>query len=569
MEQLTIDPRSGGELNSSAFNNHSHEPSHINATTTTMQQQQQQQQQQPTPEQLPKALDVSSNNKSGSMRKKLSGKTYHHIKDMFTTKFNKSSKSKIATQENNLATAGNNAAAADADAMTAETSLTDAAVAAATAAMMQHQQVAAGSQMRQPDPVHSINQRIHSQLSGQTNSQPIWGSYGRQSSKMNEVSMNDSDASALAKLTLSPSQVQPYGAETTFIPANSPYNLRHKPSVTFRMDLNNECQYGGGENPSAAAAATGADGTRYSRIPQGQVVLYDDNMHFPQHQGQQHKDMNQQTKNTLGEHDSSVSSIASAAVAMAGHSMKPRQVFTYGDYDVPAKSASLNSPNLVNEGGSSSGHQSAGSSSDLDKRSGQSVSTNDSGLCVLAEVSTQRNCRLSEQQNYLLDSSTETDVFVNRSTGNHQISSDWADSADHEVNNVMEMRNYHHHHQQQQQQQQTSRLQSSTPPLPPLSPDASPKQTPKLQHKFSNSKPDLLELAKGPSPMIQRVKPTTPSKPTCASAAMQQRSSNDNAVKPNSFKRRDEEKPRATKSSFTSKTRAASKSTSKLILLID
>ena len=41
--------------------------------------------------------DTLPSNKSGSMRKKLTGKTYHHIKDMFTTKFNKTSKSKIGS----------------------------------------------------------------------------------------------------------------------------------------------------------------------------------------------------------------------------------------------------------------------------------------------------------------------------------------------------------------------------------------------------------------------------------------------------------------------------------------
>ena len=569
MERLTIDARSGGVGDSNcSVVNHNESTGHMNGNAATQQ------------EQLPKEADATSNNnKSGSMRKKLSGKTYHHIKDMFTTKFNKSSsKSKInATRdEKNISTTDAIVAAVN----VAESNLTD------STAMMQ--QVLATSQSRQPDPVHSINQRIHSQISSGQQQQQVWGSYGRQTAKM-EISMNESDASALAKLTLSPTTpmangngLNPYcTTEPPMAGANSPYNLRHKPSVTFRMDLNNECQYSGGENSSSAATvATGvssADATNRYRSTQGQVVLYDDTMHFPQHQQhphnshntqqqqqQQHKEMSQ-TKNTCnGEHlisaDSSVSSIASAAVAMAGHGIKPRQVFTYGDYDVPPKSsASLNSPNcLANEGGSSSGHQSAGSSSDLDKRSGQSVSTNDSGLCVLAEVSAQRNCRLSGQQNYLLDSSAEIDVFVNRS-GNHQTSSDWADAADHEVNNVMEMRNY----QQQQQQPQ----QSSTPPLPPLSPESSPKPTPKLQHKFSNSKPDLLELANGPSPRMQRVKPTTPSKSAnCANSAMQQRSSNDISSKPNSFKRRGDEKLSATKSSsFTSKTRGASKSTSKFI----
>ena len=40
----------------------------------------------------------------GSMRKKLSGKTYHHIKDMFATKFGKSAKnSKSNAVDNNNA----------------------------------------------------------------------------------------------------------------------------------------------------------------------------------------------------------------------------------------------------------------------------------------------------------------------------------------------------------------------------------------------------------------------------------------------------------------------------------
>ena len=56
--------------------------------------------------------------------------------------------------------------------------------------------------------------------------------------------------------------------------------------------------------------------------------------------------------------------------------MKARPVFaSYSDYDVPPKSASFSSP-MMNEGGSSN----------LDKRSGQSVSTNDSGLGVLVPL---------------------------------------------------------------------------------------------------------------------------------------------------------------------------------------
>ena len=104
---------------------------------------------------------------------------------------------------------------------------------------------------RQPDPVHSINQRIHSQISGQHQQQDqVWGSYGRQTTNKLET-QNDVDASALAKLTLNPS------ANGIGMHPHSPYNLRHttKPSVTFRMDLNNECQYSGGDNSSSATEA--------------------------------------------------------------------------------------------------------------------------------------------------------------------------------------------------------------------------------------------------------------------------------------------------------------------------
>ena len=483
--------------------------------------------------------NTNGNNKNGSMRKKLTGKTYHHIKDMFTTKFNKSSKSKLNGTENNADTAVA-AAAAAAEAIIAEHAAT------------QQQNPASSNHMgRQPDPVHSINQRIKSQLTGQNNSnqnnnnpqqQQVWGSYGRQSARM-EASINDSDASALAKLTLSPA-----GPES-LVPAQSPYSLRHKPSVTFRMDLNNECQYSGGDNSSSSAAASAVAGatesaSRYgTRGTQGQVILYDDTMHFPQQQPPKEAP----AKNPYGEHDSSLSSIASA-----GQGMKARSVFaSYSDYDVPPKSASLSSP-MMNEGGSSSGHQSAGSSSDLDKRSGQSVSTNDSGLGVLADPAGPRG-RVNGQQNYHLDTSTETEMFVGRAGQLNQSSSDWADAADREVNNVMEMRNY------QSKQQQQQGLQSATPPLPPLSPDASPKPTPKLQQKFSNSKPDLLEPANGPSdrPMVQRVKPTTPAKPM-ASAAGQRNAANDSKSNQHS-KRRGEDK-NGLKSLSSAKLRGATKS---------
>lgn len=59
----------------------------------------QQEPERPSREEVAEALLLAStNNKSGSMRKKLTGKTYHHIKDIFTTKFsNKTSKSKMTT----------------------------------------------------------------------------------------------------------------------------------------------------------------------------------------------------------------------------------------------------------------------------------------------------------------------------------------------------------------------------------------------------------------------------------------------------------------------------------------
>ncbi len=536
MERLAIDQRNGVE--SGPIVNGNNDPSLVLSPVQ--------------PDKIQRDTDGDAtngiNNKNGSMRKKLTGKTYHHIKDMFTTKFNKSSKSKLNGTENNVGngptSAANTAAAVAAAAAAAE------AIIAEHAATQQNS--ASNHLARQPDPVHSINQRIKSQLTGQNNSnqnnnnpQQVWGSYGRQSTKM-EASINDSDASALAKLTLSPTQNGP----ESLVPAQSPYSLRHKPSVTFRMDLNNECQYSGGDNSSSSAAASAIAGatesaSRYgSRGTQGQVVLYDDTMHFPQHQ-QPPKEA--PPKNSYGDHDSSLSSIASA-----GQGIKARPVFSYSDYDVPPKSVSLNSP-MMNEGGSSSGHQSAGSSSDLDKRSGQSVSTNDSGLGVLTDPSGQRN-RINGQQSYHLDTSTETEMFVGRAGQLNQSSSDWADAADREVNNVMEMRNY-------QSKQPQQGLQSATPPLPPLSPDASPKPTPKLQQKFSNSKPDLLEPANGPSPMVQRVKPTTPAKPM-ANAAMQRNVSNDNQTKSSQHsKRRGEDKTSSgLKSLSSAKLRGASKS---------
>lgn len=471
--------------------------------------------------------DEAPNNKSGSMRKKIAGKTYHHIKDMFTTKFNKgASKGKAAScyQENN------NSASAAAAAVAAAAAAAEAVSEQAASAATPH----TPSMARQPDPIHSINQRIHSQLSSAQPHQ-VWGSYGRQPVKQ-EVSINETDMSALARLTLGPSQNQEQS-----LPTQSPY-LRHKPSVTFRMDLNNECQYSGGDNSSSSATVSEA-GPRYAARPvQGQVVLYDDTMHFPQHQA------NQPQQNNYGkEHDSSMSSIASAAAAAAGQGMKARPTFGYGDYDVPAKSNVLGSSHAANEGGSSSGHHSTGSTSDLDKRSGQSVSTNDSGLGAHAETSPQR-MRLAPHQAHL-DTSTETEMFGGRGGQLNQSSSDWADAADREVNNVLEMRAY-------QSQPQQMNQQSATPPLPPLSPDASPKQTPKLSHKYSSSKPDLLEPANGPSPSVQRANPktNTPVKPSNSAG---HRSANDNK---GVNKRRNDEKSNM-KSLSGSKLRGPSKST--------
>ena len=148
------------------------------------------------------------------------------------------------------------------------------------------------------------------------------------------------------------------------------------------------------------------------------------------------------------------------------------------------------------------------------------------------------------------DTSTETEMFVVRVGQRNQSSSDWADATDREV---MELRSF-------QSKQPQQGLQSSTPPLPPLSPDASPKPTPKLQKKFSISKPDLLEPANGPSPMIQRVKPTTPAKPM-ANAAVQRNAVNDNHNKSTSqhSKRRGEDK-NGMKSLSSAKLRGATKS---------
>ena len=109
---------------------------------------------------------------------------------------------------------------------------------------------------------------------------------------------------------------------------------------------------------------------------------------------------------SYGEHDSSMSSITSAPVT------QKRSNFTYGDYDIPPIKGSLNSTLSPTEG-LSSGHQSAGSSSDLDKRSGQSVSTCDSGLGVNAVLDNGRS-RSAVYQGLQLDTSTETEVFIGR-----------------------------------------------------------------------------------------------------------------------------------------------------------
>lgn len=77
-------------------------PTGTNEETETQQEQRQEAEKSPE-EKVAEALLLASNNKSGSMRKKLTGKTYHHIKDMFTTKFssNKISKSKIGPKAEN------------------------------------------------------------------------------------------------------------------------------------------------------------------------------------------------------------------------------------------------------------------------------------------------------------------------------------------------------------------------------------------------------------------------------------------------------------------------------------
>ena len=126
------------------------------------------------------------------------------------------------------------------------------------------------------------------------------------------------------------------------------------------------------------------------------MVLYDDTMHFPQN-----KETTSNAKNTYGEHDSSLSSIASATAGQANNKGPNRPLYnSYADYDVPPNKSAGSPMMNGNEGGSSSGHQSAGSSSDLDKRSGQSVSTNDSGVgVVITEASApQQRSRPSGQQ---------------------------------------------------------------------------------------------------------------------------------------------------------------------------
>ena len=180
----------------------------------------------------------------GSMRKKLTGKTYHSIKDMFTTKFSgKSSKNKVNGTE-------------------------EGAEGSAEAKAQRPVESAPKANERSVDSIHSINQRIHSQLANQSQ---VWGSYGR-SAKLETTNstLNDVDTSALAKLTLNSTQETP----------NSPFSLRHqKPSVTFRMDLN-ECQYNANDNVDPNHMGP-------YRTTQGQVILYDDTMHFPQQQQSQ------------------------------------------------------------------------------------------------------------------------------------------------------------------------------------------------------------------------------------------------------------------------------------------
>lgn len=108
----------------------------------------------------------------GSMRKKLSGKTYHHIKDMFATKFGKTSKT--STNSKSQCDVINNATVDD---------------------------------IRPPESIHSMNQRIHSQITqasqaSQASQGAVWGSYGR--SVKTDATISELDASVLAKLTLNP-----------------------------------------------------------------------------------------------------------------------------------------------------------------------------------------------------------------------------------------------------------------------------------------------------------------------------------------------------------------------------
>ena len=376
--------------------------------------------------------------RNGSLRKRLAGKTYHHIKDIFTTKFISKSGKKNGP-ENSVTI--KHPATAPPSVVTPLTTDRESTSKPPT----NHVVVNETNQSRQSDTVHSINQRIHSQIAGQNQ---VWGSYGR-SSKIDSVSSSEMDCQAIAKMNLN--------VENDDCKISSPYTVRQtisgqKPSVTFRMDLN-ECQYNSMEESASSIP--------YAKTSQGQIILYDDTMHFPQ-QRQQCKPTNS------NEHDSTVSSIASVTAFYAPQSVR----YACADHEAAKTPPYQCAPTE----GLSSGHQSTGSWSDLDKRSGQSVSTNDSGLDIVENANATRN--RSGVHQLTLDTSTENEVFLGRQTknGHH-----WLDAADHEVKSVMETRHYHNddHHPKQ-----IDGFQSTTPPLPPLSPDNSPKRITKIQKKF-------------------------------------------------------------------------------------
>ena len=327
--------------------------------------------------------------------------------------------------------------------------------------------------LRQPDAIHSINQRIHSQISGLHPASQVWGSYGRSTAAKadaSNASVSDIDTSVLAKLTLNPTHDNATPAASSI--THSPFSLRHKPSVTFRMDLN-ECQYNGAsESYAKTQHSGGVGGGGGGGVPSPQVVLYDDTMHFPQtKENNGHKIGAAAGHSGVGnvgvsggdQHDSSLSSITSVATASAGHKHGRPVFITYGDYDAPSAAKSASMAVSPTEGSStpSSGHQSAGSSCDLDKRSGQSISTCDSGVGV----------------------ADTTAAAAAAAAANGAV--DWADAADCEVNRVMELRGigYRNINDDHLQHPHGS---SSTPPLPPLSPDVSPAPTPKLQQKFTH-----------------------------------------------------------------------------------